>query len=198
MSQLNEAILSSAQSMPEGHILSPKAFLHLGSRAAVDQALTRLTQSGKLMRVGRGAYVTPVSGRFGRRSPSAESIIATLEQQTGQPITNNGAAAANALGLTTQQPTREVFLTNGRSQILKLGARVIEIKHAPGWQLALGKRPAGMAVRALSWLGQEHAHTTLKILRSKLAGEEWEAMLAIQSALPGWMAKAVGEVNAHG
>jgi len=55
MSQLTENILSAVQSLPEGGLLSPKEFLHLGSRAAIDQALTRLTREGKLLRVGRGA-----------------------------------------------------------------------------------------------------------------------------------------------
>jgi hypothetical protein len=37
MSQLAQSILSQAQSLPEGGLLSPKEFLHLGSRAAIDQ-----------------------------------------------------------------------------------------------------------------------------------------------------------------
>jgi hypothetical protein len=52
MSQLTQAVLTAAQALPEGGLLSPKEFLHLSSRAAVDQALTRLTQAGLLLRVG--------------------------------------------------------------------------------------------------------------------------------------------------
>jgi len=37
MSQLVQSILSFAQSLPEGGLLSPKEFLHLGSRVAIDQ-----------------------------------------------------------------------------------------------------------------------------------------------------------------
>lgn len=36
MSHLSEAILSAAQALPEGGLISPKEFLHLASRAAVD------------------------------------------------------------------------------------------------------------------------------------------------------------------
>ncbi len=35
-------------------VCTPKDFLDLGSRAAVDQALSRLATSGDLRRVGRG------------------------------------------------------------------------------------------------------------------------------------------------
>ena len=66
MTTLPESILLHAHSLPEGGVLSPKEFLHLGRRAAIDQALSRLTKEGKLLRVARGTYVTPVSSRFGR------------------------------------------------------------------------------------------------------------------------------------
>jgi len=198
MSQLTENIFSAVQSLPEGGLLSPKEFLHLGSRAAVDQALTRLTRDGKLLRVGRGGYAAPVHGRFGSRPPSTEAVVQAIEASSGETIVANGAAEANALGLTTQVPTREVFLTSGSSRKLRLGNRDVELKHGSRWLFVLGKRPAGMAIRALSWLGPVEAPAALKILRGKLPSTEWEAMCAARAALPSWMARAVGEVSAHG
>jgi len=38
MNTLPETIQNHARALPEGGVLSPKEFLHLGSRAAVDQA----------------------------------------------------------------------------------------------------------------------------------------------------------------
>ena len=51
MNRLSESILTAADALPEGSLLSANAFLHLASRAAVNQALTRLTQKGKLRRI---------------------------------------------------------------------------------------------------------------------------------------------------
>lgn len=67
---LPEMILLRAESLPEGGVLSPKEFLHLGSRTGINQALSRLTKAGKLLRAARGIYVAPVSGRFGMRAPA--------------------------------------------------------------------------------------------------------------------------------
>lgn len=197
MSHLTEAILSAAHALPEGGLLSPKEFLHLASRAAVDQALTRLVQEGKLLRVGRGVYALPLVSRFGSRPPSTESIVEAIESTKGEVIVASGATEANALGLTTQVPTREVFLTSGSTRKLRLGNRSVELKHASRWQLVLGKRPAGKAIRALSWLGQEQAPAALKVLRTKLPAEEWAAMRAARAALPSWMARAISEMNEH-
>ena len=43
--------------------------LHLGNRAAVDQALSRLARSGHLMRICQGVYMRPIETRFGVRAP---------------------------------------------------------------------------------------------------------------------------------
>ena len=52
MSNLSQQVLTHAAALPEGASLSAKARLHLGSRAAVDQALSRLARSGELLRAG--------------------------------------------------------------------------------------------------------------------------------------------------
>lgn len=109
-------------------------------------------------------------------------------------MVGSGAAEANALGLTTQVPTREVYLTTGPSRRLKLGNREVELKHGNRSQMLLGKRPAGQAIRALIWLGPERAPTVLEVLKNKLSTQEWEAMRSARAGLPSWMAKAVSEV----
>lgn len=194
MSQLAQSVLFHAQSLPEGGLLSPKEFLHLGSRAAIDQTLSRLTREGKLLRVGRGTYSLPVQGRFGIRPPSTESVMEAIELAKGEMVVASGAAEANALGLTTQVPAREVYLTSGPSRRLKLGNREVELRHGNRWQMLLGKRLAGQAVRALIWLGPEQAPLVLGALRSKLPAREWEAIRQARAELPSWMAKAIGEV----
>lgn len=198
MSHLNEAILSAARALPEGGLISPKEFLHLASRAAVDQSLARLAREGQLLRVGRGVYALPVAGRFGSRPPSTEAVVEAIQSTHGEVVVPNGAAEANALGMTTQVPTREIFLTSGPTRTLRLGNRIVELKHGSRWQLALGERPAGKAIRALSWLGPEQAPSALRILQTKLPAEEWAALHAARAVLPGWMARAVSEMNAHG
>jgi hypothetical protein len=194
MSPLAQHILAQAQALPEGGLLSPKAFLHLGSRAAVDQTLSRLARDGKLLRLGRGAYALPVQGRFGVRPPTGASVVQAIELSSGETVVASGAAEANALGLTTQVPTREVYLTSGPSRRLTLGNRTIELRHGNRWQMLLGKRPAGQAIRALIWLGPEQTPQVLEGLKNQLPTHEWEALLQARAGLPSWMAKAVSEV----
>jgi hypothetical protein len=153
VSNLAHQVLTHAASLPEGASLSAKALLHLGSRAAVDQALSRLARSGELLRAGRGVYVLPVKGKFGARAPEVAKVVQEWATQRGETVVGNGATAANALGLTTQVPVRQVFLTSGRSRKLKLGAQTVELKHAPPWQLLYPGQAAGEVIRSLAWVG---------------------------------------------
>jgi hypothetical protein len=198
MNSLPETILLHAHSLPEGGVLSPKEFLHLGSRAAIDQAFSRFTKEGKLLRVARGAYVVPVTSRFGTRAPAPEKVVQALAAQNGEMVTFHGANAANALGLTQQVPIREVYLTSGRTRRLKLGKFEVTVKHAPGWMLALGTGQAGAAVRALAWMGPAHVRESTAALRRKLPASEWQALASARGKLPSWMAKAIGEEAMRG
>lgn len=198
MNTLPETILQQAHSLPEGGVLSPKEFLHLGSRAAVDQAFSRLAKAGKLLRVARGAYAAPVASRFGSRAPAPEKVVQALAEQSGEIVVPHGASAANALGLTQQVPIREVYLTSGRTRKLKLGRSEVLVKHVPRWMLALGVRPAGAAVRALAWIGPSHANESLATLHRTLPHAEWQALESARASLPGWMAQAIGKEAAHG
>jgi len=126
--------------LPEGTPVVAKELLHLGSRAAVDQALSRLVRRGALMRRA-GHLRSPVESRFGARPPVASKVVEAIAAQRGESVAPHGAAAANELGLTTQVPVREVYLTSGRSRRLKLGAQVVELRHVPAWQLVYLEAP---------------------------------------------------------
>ncbi len=194
MQRLTSQILSYAEQLPEGTALSAKSLLHLGNRAAVDQALSRLNERGELMRAGRGVYMKAIKSRFGTRPPTVEQAVEAVAHQRGEIIVSNGAAAANALGLTTQVPVRSIYLTSGRSRTMNVGSQKVELKHVPRWQLSLAGRPAGVAVRALAWLGPERAEEALLNIRRKLPPEAFNELVAAASQFPTWLARSVGKV----
>lgn len=198
MNTLAKTILERTEGLPEGATICAKELLHLGSRAAVDQALSRLVKRGYFMRISRGVYVRPVESRFGKRAPSASAVVEHVAGIKGETVAPHGAAAANKLGLTTQVPVRSVYLTSGPSRRLKLGSEVVELRHAPRWQLALGNHPAGEVLRALAWLGPEKAVEALRALKHKLSSQELKEIASARAVLPSWLAKQVSEVVVNG
>jgi hypothetical protein len=194
MAVLSERILEAAGKRPEGALLAAKQFLALGNRAAVDQALRRLTTRGKLVKIARGRYALPISSRFGTRPPAPEVVIAQLNREGAQQLVSSGAAAANALGLTTQMPVQQTFLARSRSQKRYIfGKQQVTIRPAASWNFLLPDRPAGQAIRALSWLGHDQASAALPTLRRVLPQMEWDALLSVRAELPLWLAELLSE-----
>ncbi|MCI0776078.1 MAG: type IV toxin-antitoxin system AbiEi family antitoxin domain-containing protein [Chloroflexi bacterium] len=189
LGELATTVLRHAKKLPEGGIVSPKEFLHLGTRANVDQVLSRLARKGLLLRIGRGMYTVPLKSRFGIRPPSSRSVIEAISLRTGETIVPSGAVAANALGLSTQIPMRELFLTSGPSRSIKLGRRQVELKHAPHWQVREGV--AGAALRALLSMGDEYSEETLNQLWPKLSEAEKKQLKFSRGSGPAWLATAI-------
>jgi len=196
MTGLPSRILQLADESTEGTVLCANVLLHLGTRAAVDQALSRLARRGELMRICQGIYVQPVQFRFGLRPPSIGKVLASLSTLWGEPIVPCGALAAHAFGLTTQVPMRLVYLTSGPDRKLTFGRLIVELRHAPRWQLVAPHRPAGDAVRALSWLDPSEVAEGLHTIRSRLAPEDFLQLAELRAAMPLWMAESVSAMVA--
>lgn len=76
--------------------------------SAVAMALSRLTKEGVLRRVGKGVYYRPTQTSFGLSMPAASGVAS---QTLRAPLHPAGLSAANALGLSTQNPGRPEYAT---------------------------------------------------------------------------------------
>ena len=198
MPSLSSRILEHASTLPEAAPICPGALLHLGSRAAVDQALSRLVRSEQLMRICRGVYMRPIETRFGLCGPSVEKAIGSLSALWGETIVPCGGAAANVLGLTTQIPVQSVYLTSGPNRRLHFYRLLVRLRHAPRWQLVAPNRRAGDVIRALAWLGQREVEDGLAAVVSRLSTEDLADLAAARATMPAWMAQPVSALVARG
>ena len=134
------AILKRIRAKHRGFVFTPKEFAHLGTRAAVDQALSRLQRSGQIRRLTRGVYEFPkVHPKIGLLSPSPEAIAKAIAKRSASRITVSPAKAANLLGLSTQVPMQNIFWTEGPSRTIRIGNQTVSLKHvAPSKMLGAG------------------------------------------------------------
>jgi hypothetical protein len=114
-------------------------------RAKGGQALHRLCSHGQVAKIVRGRCTLPVRSRFGTRRPSPELVIDRLNEEQGEQLVSSGVAAANALGLTTQIPVQQTFLSRTRSRKRYLvGKQELILRQAP-------RRRYLLAVSAGGW-----------------------------------------------
>lgn len=197
MKPMVDQILSRVRRRGRGAVFTPKDFLDLGSRAAVDQALSRLVKAGGIRRLARGIYDFPrMSPRLGVLSPAPEAIAKAVAQQTDSAVQITGAQAANALGLSMQVPAQPVYLTDGPSRRVKVGQRVIQLRHAsPRTLVAPGSR-VGTVVQALKYLGPADARAAVGTLASRLSPADRRILTRKAAQAPGWMRPVLRQIAA--
>ena len=94
MHSLSDKITLYTEKFPEGHVFSPRSFLHMGNRNAVDQVLYRLVRQGRMIRIFQGGYVKAINTPSGKRSPNLEKVLDSLQKIWMRPIVPSGAFAA--------------------------------------------------------------------------------------------------------
>jgi len=149
-----------------GRSLSILDLLDLGSRSALDQALSRLVRRGTISRVGRGLYAWPRISKLLNRpvTPSLNDLAHAWARQNGLRIVPAGAYAANLLGLSTQVPAKTVYYTNGRTQTVRLGAMPVRFLNRGPKTMDVSGRIAPAIFQALRYMGKD-GMTTQNIRR---------------------------------
>ncbi len=186
---ISEAIRTYAMTLPPVEPFVVASVLSFGTRAAVDQALTRLTKEGVIERITRGMYMRPGSSKYvAKVLPSAVKVIKVIARESNEIVEIHGAQAAMQLGLSTQVPASQIFLTTGPSRVITLGSVKIFLRHQSPSKFAMAGTSAGQALRALEYLGpREVTMKTLRKVKSQLEEREFNNLSAARGAMPTWL-----------
>jgi len=172
-------------------------FLDLGSRDAIDQALSRMTSAGDIRRITRGLYDLPRSNTLTGKptNPDPRRVIDALARRDQARMLVDGLTAANDLGLTNAVPAKISVHTDARLRPIKLGAQTITFKLTAPSRLHWAGRPAMRVVQALQWLRSAIAGDHDRISRrlvAILSDPDHGAAIAADlreglTTLPDWM-----------
>jgi hypothetical protein len=186
---IDSQILARVEAAGIGAVFTPRQFLDLGSREAVDQALSRHARAGTLRKVARGLYDLPHKHpRLGDLAASTDAIAAALKGRDAIRLQPTGAYAANILGLSDQVPMRIVFLTDGPSRRVTVGNREIMLRHTTPRNMATAGRASGLVIQALRWLRKENVDEKIVAkLRRNLKPEDRAALIADAHLAPAWI-----------
>lgn len=137
----------------KGELVFPTDFRGMGTESAIKKALSRLVTKGKLERLAHGIYYIPKPDPLiGVAYPSAEEVATLLAKKERVQIRPAGAYALHQLGLTTQVPTKLVYITDGQSRFLKVGKSTIRFKARAHKKLATKGKISSLLIQALEEL----------------------------------------------
>jgi len=195
---ITKAVREKIRSRKPGWVFTPREFVGLGTRAAIDQALSRLQRRGEVRRLAQGVYEFPrVHPRIGTLAPSPESVAQAVAARTHSHILVSGARALNLLGLSTQVPVQNLYLTEGPSRTIKIGNQTVTLKHvAPSKMLGAGTE-AGIVLQAVRSYGQKRMHEIpVKVLAGKLPRAVKLAVKRLAAAAPAWAHPVLQQITA--
>jgi hypothetical protein len=193
---IDSLIFNGIVSRGAGHVFTAADFLRLGSRDAVDQALSRQARSGAIRKLARGLYDLPQHDpQLGTLLPSIDAITAALRGRHAVRLQPTGAYAANLLGLSDQVPMRIVFLTDGLARHVRVGNQQIVLKRTTPRNMATAGRTSGLVIQALRYLGQRRVDDeVVNVLRSRLSPDERRQLLRDVQFAPAWVADVMRRV----
>lgn len=173
MTSVQESIEINLDRIKKGHLIFPADFRGLGSEAAIKMALSRLAKQGKLDRLAHGIYYIPKQDSdLGKLKPSMEEIAKAIAKRERVRILPSGVYALNKLGLSTQVPTKLVYITDGPPRMIKLGKGGIRFKATTAKKLALKGSISSLIILALDELGIENVTPEMKDRLTVLLSKE--------------------------
>ena len=187
--QVGASVRHAVDGIARGTVFTSAQLLHCGSRAGVDQTLSRLVRDGTLKRVRRGLYVRPRVSRVAGEAPvSIEDVVRAVVTVTGETTMVHGATAANALGLSGQVPLQHVYLTSGKSRVLYVGRTGVRFQHTSSRWLTLAGTQAGLAATALRYMGEGAVNEEIiDRVRRKIGDAQFALLCSTPRAVPAWL-----------
>lgn len=163
--------------------------LHCGRRGAVDSVLFRLVQSGDLIRLARGVFI---SSRAGSALPSLIEIVKAKASAFNRAIFAHAANAAAHLGLIFSGYNERLFASDGSNSsflVHAYGTRV-EFRNVCPRKRDDVDSEVIRAIRGI-WLACQPAgridEKTRRLVIRKLGREKWDQLLTKFQILPAWI-----------
>jgi hypothetical protein len=136
-----------------GDLIFPTDFRGKGTESAIKKALSRLVHEGTLKRIAHGVYYIPkIDPLFGELYPSAEDVPQKIAAKEKVKIQPTGAYALNKLGLSTQVPTKLVYITDGPQRLLTIGKMKVKFKATSNKKLNMKGELSKLIILALDEL----------------------------------------------
>ena len=160
---------------------------------SVGRVLSALTDEGVLVRLSPGIYVKPRMSRFGPVMPSVEKVVEEIAVRDKVQVLPAGAAALNALGLSTQVPVSYCFLTMGSARTLMIGNKKVTLKRGVPRNFAYRTRLIALLVQALRTLGEKNVGEQELAQIRRLVSQEPDKVALVSDVLmmQEWMKRIV-------
>lgn len=190
---ITQKVLKRIRAKRRAWVFTPKDFVDMGSREAVDQTLHRLAEQEIIQRLDRGIYYFPLEPK---RAPAVtpahiDAIARAIAAQTGDRAMLTGEEAARRLGLTTGSAEPDLtydYLTTGRSKQRMVGKKKLQFRHTAFTPPDTVPDAAINVIQALLHLGRDNITPEVtEICARSLQPTERDQLRKLAPQSPAWL-----------
>ena len=201
---ITDKILKKINAKKRGWVFCIKDFHDLGSRNAVDKALSRMADDNqakagnKIIRIVRGIYYYPIiQDGIGIIPPNLDDIANAIARNSGIAIYPSGALCANMLGLSNQVPSQNIYWTHGKSMTKQIGKNTIIFKHIRINPIPNIPSIVMVVLNALNYLGKNKIDDdAVTRCSSVLSDSDKKYLQKMSSKVSGWLADFIPKIIA--
>lgn len=177
-------------------------FAQHGNDVFISRLLSECVDDGLLIRIANGIYYKPVETKFGVLFPSVDELIKAIARRDNAQILPTGETAQNLLGLSTQVPTRYVYLTSGSSRRIVLREQTITLKRSVPRNFACKNDFMATLIQALKSIGKDNVTDKHRQMIAGLLQKNLDEKTYIDDlkTAPIWVRKFISEIikqNGH-
>ena len=177
--------------------------IDLGSYDNLRKILERMTKSGTLRRLIRGVYEIPKYNKTFNMfaSPSIDDIAKALARNFNWDIYPSGNYALNILGISTQIPSKYIYISSGPNRKYEYEGNAIIFKHATLKETNSFSYITNIVIQAFKELGKDNiTDEIIKLIRHKFSSDEINLICEEAKKTTIWIYQNIlrlKEVNIH-
>lgn len=167
MSKIKDEILNRINEEKYGAFTSSD-FIDISNYKSISKALETLEDERIIRRVKRGVYYLPKYNEvLGiEEAPDIDEISKAIARQLNILIVPSGNYALNLIGISTQVPSKYVYITNGLYNEYEIGNNKIYFKHSTSREINHLPYRILISIQALKTIKKENVNN---LIRNKIS-----------------------------
>ena len=200
MSEIKNKILSRIKEKNYGAFTSSD-FVDIDNYKLISKTLERLEDDKIISRARRGVYYTTKYNEILgiEESPEINEIALAIARQFNIVIIPSGNYALNIIGLSTQVPSKYIYITNGPYNEDDVGNNKIYFKHSTSREITNIPYKILVSIQALKTLGKDNIDDKIRNkISCFLSNDDKEYINNNNLRITSWIyeeLKKIGEIN---
>ncbi len=173
MSELKKEILNRIDEKEYG-AFTTSDFIDMDNYKTISKTLERFENEKIIKRIRRGVYYRPKHNNLLGidESPDINQVALAIARQLNIIIIPSGNFALNIIGLSTQVPSKYIYVTNGAYNEYEVGNNKIYFKHSTSREITALDNRILISIQALKTIGKGNVDSSIRDKLSTFLGND--------------------------